>query len=115
MSKAGGLRKERVGRLRVSRRRYGGGIAGPSRGSISGAWTIIDRAQCEWDSCARRFRPGHLMADRIIPPFMFLWPALAAASAREVASAIADEFAHLAVQQQPEAAAPLPPWATRNS
>jgi poly(3-hydroxybutyrate) depolymerase len=61
------------------------------------------------------FQAGTFMADRIIPSFMFLWPALAAASAREVASAIADEFAHLAVQQQPEAAAPLPPWATHNS
>jgi poly(3-hydroxybutyrate) depolymerase len=55
------------------------------------------------------------MADGILPSFMFLWPALAAASAREVAAAIADEFAHLAVQPPPEAAAPLPPWATRNS
>jgi len=47
------------------------------------------------------------------PSGVFLWPALAAASASELAAAIAGEFAHLAIGAEGEQAPP-PDWATPN-
>jgi poly(3-hydroxybutyrate) depolymerase len=52
--------------------------------------------------------------NRQLAPLAFLWPALAAGSASELVSAMAREFANLAVGPDPQAGAPAPRWATRN-
>ena len=44
----------------------------------------------------------------------FLWPALVAESASEIASAAAREFANLAIKPQPQTGAREPPWTTQN-
>ena len=57
------------------------------------------------------------MADRWPPSSAFLWPALAAASASEMAALFAEQFAHLAADTPiaPEAAEAAPPaWTSRN-
>src|SRR4030095_4873971 len=48
------------------------------------------------------------------PPLAFLWPALAAETASEFASAMAREFISLAVGPGTETGAPEPQFATRN-
>ncbi|MGA8935492.1 MAG: alpha/beta fold hydrolase, partial [Pseudolabrys sp.] len=48
------------------------------------------------------------------PPLAFLWPALAAETASEFASAVAREFINLAVGPGTETGAPEPQFATRN-
>src|SRR5512144_2398439 len=48
------------------------------------------------------------------PPLAFLWPALAAETASEFASAMAREFINLAVGPGTETGAPEPQFATRN-
>ena len=48
------------------------------------------------------------------PPLAFLWPALAAETASEFASAMAREFISLAVGPGAETGAPEPQFATRN-
>src|SRR5262245_54689624 len=48
------------------------------------------------------------------PRLEFLWPALAAASASGVASALAEEFAHLAAGVLPESELVEPQWTTPN-
>jgi poly(3-hydroxyalkanoate) synthetase len=45
---------------------------------------------------------------------VFLWPALIAESASEIASAAAREFANLAIEPQPQTGAREPPWTTQN-
>ena len=52
--------------------------------------------------------------NRQLAPLAFLWPALAAGSASELVSAMAREFANLAVGPDPQAGAAAPRWATRN-
>ena len=52
--------------------------------------------------------------DPQFPPLAFLWPALAAETASEFASAIAREFMNLAVGPGTETGAPEPQFATRN-
>jgi hypothetical protein len=44
----------------------------------------------------------------------FLWPALIAESASEIASAAAREFAKLAIEPQPQTSAREPQWTTQN-
>jgi poly(3-hydroxybutyrate) depolymerase len=44
----------------------------------------------------------------------FLWPALIAESASEIASAAAREFANLAIEPQPQTSAREPQWTTQN-
>ena len=48
------------------------------------------------------------------PPLAFLWPALAAETASEFASAMAREFINLAVGPGTETGAPEPQFTTRN-
>jgi len=52
--------------------------------------------------------------DRQLAPLAFLWPALAAGSASEFASAMAREFANLVVGPDTQAGGTPPRWATRN-
>ena len=52
--------------------------------------------------------------DRQLAPLAFLWPALAAGSASEFVSAMAREFANLAVGPDTQAGSAPPRWATRN-
>jgi hypothetical protein len=53
------------------------------------------------------------MAHADYPQIAFLWPALVAASASEVASAIAEEFAQLAAGVEPKSGLAKPLWTTR--
>jgi poly(3-hydroxyalkanoate) synthetase len=55
------------------------------------------------------------MAHPDYPQIAFLWPALVAASASEVASAIAEEFAQLAAGVEPKSDLAETQWTTRNS
>jgi poly(3-hydroxyalkanoate) synthetase len=52
--------------------------------------------------------------NRQLAPLAFLWPALAAGSASEFASAMAREFANLAVGANSQVGSAPPRWATRN-
>src|SRR5262249_46622009 len=52
--------------------------------------------------------------NRQLAPLAFLWPALAAGSASEFASAMAREFANLAVGPDTQAGGVPPRWTTRN-
>jgi len=52
--------------------------------------------------------------NRQLAPLAFLWPALAAESASEFASAMAREFANLAVGPDTQAGSAGPSWTTRN-
>src|SRR5262245_56237862 len=52
--------------------------------------------------------------NRQLTPLAFLWPALAAGSASEFASAMAREFANLAVGVDSQARSIPPRWTTRN-
>jgi poly(3-hydroxyalkanoate) synthetase len=54
-------------------------------------------------------------AESLFPPVAFLWPALAVASAGEMASAFAHELAHLAAPDEAETAVPEPLWTTANA
>src|SRR5262245_19658385 len=53
------------------------------------------------------------MTDRWSPSAAFLWPAIAAASASEMAALVANQLAHLAADSYVKPAAP-PGWATHN-
>src|SRR5215470_8136549 len=62
-------------------------------------------------------RKAGAMADRWPPSSAFLWPALAAASASEMAALFAEQFAQLAVDTPaaPAAVEAAPPaWTSRN-
>ena len=48
------------------------------------------------------------------PALAFLWPALAAESASEFASAMARELVNLAIGSETESKGPEPQWSTRN-
>jgi len=52
--------------------------------------------------------------NRQLAPLAFLWPALAAGSASEFASAMAREFANLVVGPDTQAGGAPPRWTTRN-